>query len=236
MAPEISIAIETSCRAGGVALGLGDELAEVAHFSTSQRHATQLITHLKALLADAKLHPRDLNQVYVSAGPGSFTGLRIGITAGRTLAQMVPNLQCVAVPTPGAVAENAQPLKWKHLGVVMAAKENQIHATFFVRRNHEIVSIQRPALMTIEEFLLQAPRPLLLIGEALGCYELAGEGIQIGDSSLHLPTVEGLWRVGRRMAKAVQFTEYHKLLPIYARRPEAVRLWEKQQGRRRERG
>jgi len=43
---------------------------------------------------------------------------------------------------------------------------------------------------------------------------------------LYLPTPEGVWKVGRAMAKAGKFTDYQRLVPQYARGPEAIRLWE----------
>ena len=87
MKQTVSIAIETSCRPGGVALGVGDELIRAEVLDVTGRHAARLISHLDRLLSSESIRPRDIKEVYVSAGPGSFTGLRIGITVARTLAQ-----------------------------------------------------------------------------------------------------------------------------------------------------
>ena len=54
---------------------------------------------------------------------------------------------------------------------------------------------------------------------------LAGEAVTTADPSLHLPTAQAVWRVGRRLARAGQFTPPNRLLPIYTRPPKAVRLW-----------
>ena len=85
----VSLAIETSCRAGGVALGRGDELLGVIDFEASARHAVQLVPRLHELLEGASLRPEDVDELYVSVGPGSFTGLRIGLTVARTMGQML---------------------------------------------------------------------------------------------------------------------------------------------------
>ena len=229
MTDDVSIAIETSCRAGGVALGCGGELCEAAAFDASREHATQLVVRLDEMLARRGLSAGDIRQAYVSAGPGSFTGLRVGITVVRTLAQAVAGLRCVAVPTAMAVAENARDLAWENLGVVMDAREDSIYAQLFTRRQGRIVAAAARAL-SVEEFLASAPRPLMLMGEGLAYHCLAGPDIVIADPRLHLPTAEGVWRGGRRLAAAGEFTEYHRLLPIYTRRPEAVRLWEERHG------
>ncbi|MFA6133671.1 MAG: tRNA (adenosine(37)-N6)-threonylcarbamoyltransferase complex dimerization subunit type 1 TsaB [Phycisphaerae bacterium] len=232
----VSIAIETSCRAGGLALGCGEAVTATIEFDASARHATHLVTQLKELLDKAGLSPADLSELYISAGPGSFTGLRVGITVARTMAQALPRVRCVAVPTPQAVAENARCLSWEHLAVVLDAREGQVHASLFERNGQQIVSSSvPPRLYRPEEFLSAAPRPLLLIGEGLGYHEPfasalrpAGPGaeraplppeVTLAPAELNLPGARGVWAVGRRMAAAGQFVPWAQLLPVYVRNP-----------------
>ncbi len=232
MTQTISVAIETSCRQGGIALGLDDALAGEINFDASQRHATQLVGRLGDLLASHHLAPAAVNEIYVSVGPGSFTGLRVGITVARTMAQAIaaagaPMPRCVAVPSLAAVAQNARPLAWEHLGVVLDVKEGSFYAGLFQRHGEQIELAAPPRLMTAEEFLAAAPRPLLLTGEGLAFIDIATQCVSAAPKDTHFPTAAGVWRVGRRLALAGQFTEYHHLLPIYPRQPEAVRLWDK---------
>jgi len=215
-----------------VALGRGEELLESEAFDADRRHAVQLVARLDELLRRHRLRPRDLNEVYVSIGPGSFTGLRVGVTVGRMLAQLVPGLSCVAVPTVRAVAENAclpgRPgLGFVNLGVVMDAKEGTVYAAVFRRTAGELLQAGPASVMPAEQFAADAPKPILLLGEALAYHRIAAEGITIGPELLWLPSAEGLWRVGRRMARSGQFEDFRKVRPLYLRRPEAVRLWEK---------
>lgn len=226
MKSDVSIAIETSCRVGGVALGVGDVLGETVRLDASARHATQLLCSLDGLLGNAGLQPGEIQELYVSVGPGSFTGLRIGITAARTLGQAVRPLRCVAVPTVLAVVQNALTLEWNHLGVVMDAGEGSVYTCLFARRGGDIVQVSKPAVGPPDEFLTRAPRPLLLIGEGLEHHKLIAEEITIADASLHMPTAEGVWRVGRRLGREGEFTDYRRLLPIYTRKPQALQLWE----------
>jgi len=112
----------------------------------------------------------------------------------------------------------------------MDAREGIIYTQLFIRRQGSIVAAGPARVLPVAEFLSSAPRPLLLTGEGLAYHHLTGPDIQIADPSLHLPTAEGVWRVGCRLAQAGEFTEYHRLLPIYTRKPEAVRLWETRHG------
>jgi len=229
------MAIETSCRRGGVALGRGEELIAAAHFSAAARHGTQLVSRLGELLAEAGLGPRDVREVYVSVGPGSFTGTRIGVTVARMLALAVPTVRCVAVSSPLAVAEGARGLPWRNLAVVLDAREGLIHATRFTRRGETIFPAGPGEVMSPEEFLYHSPRPLLLLGEALGHHDLSAEAVTIPqpeatDAPPHLPVVESVWRVGRRRGRKGEFTEPARLLPVYARKPQALRVWEQKHG------
>lgn len=253
LAEPISIAIETSCRRGGLALGAGAQLVEAVSFPADQRHATQLLSHLDQVLGRHGLAPADLREAYVSAGPGSFTGLRVGLTCARTLAQALPHLRTVEVPTAEAVAENAGDLDCPRLGVVMDAKESVVFVTFFTRgptNNSDQLMVGGPEcwqpagpgqLVHVDELPAVSPRPAInlsgllagrpavLIGEALWHHPVRGEGITLGPEELWLPKAEGVWRAGRRRALAGGFVPYAQLRPIYLRQPEAVRLWEKRQ-------
>ncbi len=269
MSEVVSIAIETSCRCGGVALGRGSAVIAEVVFDASQRHATHLVTRLKEMLSGVGLAPADVDELYISAGPGSFTGLRVGITVARTFAQAMPRVRCVAVPTAEAVAQNAIDLPWRNLGVVIEVGEGCVYGCCFARGSGGGMGILpvRPAgvspasssieskggqdarqtlgpeaqatpgaVVTPAEFLTAVPRPITLIGEALSFHDfavLAGSDVTLleKDSPLNLPTAVGVWHVGRRMAAAGQFTEYHHLLPIYSRKPEALCAWERKQGK-----
>ncbi len=225
----VSVAIETTCREGGVAVGAGETLHEAIAFDARRRHATLLIGKLEELLSARRLRPSDVAELYVSVGPGSFTGIRVGVTVARTWAQACPGLRTVAVPTPAAVAHNAATAPWQHLAVILDAKEELVHATLFARDNRgEPAQVSPSRLLPLAEFIAAAPRPLLLTGEGLGYHELPGgaEDVERLDESLWLPTPRGVWAAGRRLAAAGEYTEYHHLLPHYARKPEAVRLWE----------
>ncbi|MCD4823662.1 MAG: tRNA (adenosine(37)-N6)-threonylcarbamoyltransferase complex dimerization subunit type 1 TsaB [Phycisphaerae bacterium] len=228
MTEGISIAIETSCRAGGVALGVGDELRATRQLGPSGRHAAALLAELDALLSEENLRPADVGQVYISVGPGSFTGLRVGVTVARTLGQAIPSLKIVAVPTPLAIAENIRDLPWEHLGVLLAAKEQTVHATLLGRDENGLPVAEMPAEIADAAGLLEKwPRPLLLSGEGLGfCeFELPPD-VTPADEANWMPAVQSVWQVGQRLAGAGCFTPYNQLQPVYARRPEAVRLWE----------
>ncbi|MBC8373409.1 MAG: tRNA (adenosine(37)-N6)-threonylcarbamoyltransferase complex dimerization subunit type 1 TsaB [Planctomycetes bacterium] len=226
MEPPISLAIETSCRTGGVALGRGDELIGAIDFDASCRHAVQLVPRLAELLDSASLRPADVDELYVSSGPGSFTGLRVGLTVARTMGQMLSSLRCLSVPTPRAVALRSADLTWESLAVVLDGRDARVYVSMFARAAGLIVPQGRPRLVDTAEFLAGLRRPITLTGEGLAYHDLAGEGISIAPEELHFPTAQAVWHAGRQMARDgdEKYTDYSKLTPIYARQPEVLRL------------
>lgn len=81
------LGIETSGLAGSVALSRDDVvLGQRSLEQAGRRHAQTLVSQIAALLAAHKLSPPDLSAVAVTQGPGSFTGLRVGVVCAKTLA------------------------------------------------------------------------------------------------------------------------------------------------------
>lgn len=201
----------------------GDEILGAINFEASARHAVQLVPRIADLLDQASLLPADIDELYVSAGPGSFTGVRVGLTVARTMGQMISSLRCVSVATPVAVALQAEDLPWDRLAVVLDAREACLHISEFVRTDGRIVPRGPSRLIGLEEFLADVERPITLTGEGLSYYDCAAADISIAPPKLYFPTPRSIWRVGRQMAGQGQFTQYNKLTPIYAREPQVLR-------------
>src|SRR5271170_4139716 len=100
------VAIETSGNVGSVAVVNGGHVAAVERFPHGLRHAAEIVPIMDRLIRKGGWGPKDIEQIYVSAGPGSFTGLRIGITVAKTVA-LAGGAKIVAVPTVRVLAENA---------------------------------------------------------------------------------------------------------------------------------
>ncbi len=99
------LAIETSSRVGSVALASGQDLLGQAVFSAPLRHSAELFPAIVGLLSRSGYRPPDLNQVHISIGPGSFTGLRIAVAAAKAM-HLAGGVQIVAVGSLDAIAAN----------------------------------------------------------------------------------------------------------------------------------
>ncbi|MEX0712672.1 MAG: tRNA (adenosine(37)-N6)-threonylcarbamoyltransferase complex dimerization subunit type 1 TsaB, partial [Pirellulales bacterium] len=83
------LALETSGKSGSVAVLRGDVLLAEEPLEPSQRSAQSLAPAMRQLLEAVAWTPRDVQLVAVTLGPGSFTGLRVGVTTAKTFAYAV---------------------------------------------------------------------------------------------------------------------------------------------------
>src|SRR5688500_5180312 len=125
------VAIETSGRVGSVAVVRDGTTVAEEQFPHGLQHAAQIVPIIDRLTRAQGWSPRDVEELYVSIGPGSFTGLRISVTLAKTMA-LATGVKLVAVPTVRVLAENAPP-EARHLVIVLDAKRDQIFTARFER-------------------------------------------------------------------------------------------------------
>ena len=96
--------IETSSRGGQIGLSIDGVIAHSAQLDPTRRNNRDLAPTTGALLQEAGILPKQLTGVMVSQGPGSFTGLRVGVMSAKMLAYAT-GCKLIAVPTFCAIAE-----------------------------------------------------------------------------------------------------------------------------------
>ena len=99
-----TLVLETSGRIGRLGLFDGPEAVELRSLDASRRNARDLVPTVAAMLAARHLTSRDLNRAIVGTGPGSYTGLRVGIVAAKTLAWSL-SIPLYAVPAFASIAQ-----------------------------------------------------------------------------------------------------------------------------------
>jgi tRNA threonylcarbamoyladenosine biosynthesis protein TsaB len=123
--------VETSGRAGHVAVALGDRLRAVGRLDEARRHARDLAPAVAELLAAEGWRPRDLDAVFVSRGPGSYTGLRVGLMSAKALAY-ASGCALIAVDTFAVVALQAAP-EAPAVDVLADAQQDKVYVQRFGR-------------------------------------------------------------------------------------------------------
>ncbi len=208
--PPHNLAIETSSRRGFVALGHGDDILDVVELPAKRRHNLDLVPTLDALCQKHGLQPADLAELYVSLGPGSFTGLRIAVATAKMLALTlgvkivgIPTLDLLCAQHPGHLvclnvkrdtAWSAAPAPGSERGTRPGSHRDY-----------------PPALRSLDEIRATG---LPLVADTLD------------DAIPAEPDVRVLHRLGRAAAANNGYHDPLTLLPEYVREPEAVTLWD----------
>ncbi|HEY7086994.1 MAG TPA: tRNA (adenosine(37)-N6)-threonylcarbamoyltransferase complex dimerization subunit type 1 TsaB [Tepidisphaeraceae bacterium] len=221
------LAIETSGRIGSIAIVEDEQVASEEQFPHGLQHAAQIIPIIDRLCRAQGQGPKEIEELYVSAGPGSFTGLRIGITLAKALA-LATGVKIVAVPSVKVLAENAPGAR--NLIIVLDAKRDQIFTARFEKSGEQWVEREPAHLDDLTAMLGRSPRPVHLLGEGIPYHQ---KFIPAGNSEV-IVTPEDTWRarasavakLGIAMARENQFSDPMTLTPIYIRRPEAEEKWD----------
>jgi len=224
------LAIETSGRIGSVALATGCKLKQSAEFRADFSHAAELLPTIDELCLALRWVPGDIDQVYLSIGPGSFTGLRIAVTLARTLALSI-KADIVAVATLEVIAQNAllasEPPP--HVAVLLDAKRGQVYSAAFERAEGRYARTVNACIADPIEFLNGLPQPVSVLGEGVTYHRegLACVAHTELPEALWPPRVETVLKLGHEKAQRGEFEQPHALAPVYLRRPEAEEVWER---------
>jgi tRNA threonylcarbamoyladenosine biosynthesis protein TsaB len=220
---DFNLAIETSSRAGSVAIGRSGRLLEAASLPPQRRHAVDLMPMIDRLTARHGARPADLRELYCSVGPGSFTGLRIGVTTAKVIAQ-VTGARIAPVGSLDVVARNA-PAGVDRLAVCLNAKRGQCFTGVYQRDGEDWRPLLEPSLLGPAELMRRIEPPLAVIGDALPPFDWP-RGVTLLPPELAEPRAEIVWRLGRRAADAGRFVTPWALTPLYVRLPEAEEVWQ----------
>jgi tRNA threonylcarbamoyladenosine biosynthesis protein TsaB len=217
--------LETSGRVGQVALAEGQDLRGVRQLDEARRHARDLAPAVAALLAEQGWAPREVQAVIVSRGPGSYTGLRVGIMSAKTFAYAT-DCALLAVNTFEAVALQAPP-DTSLLDVVADAQQDKIYVQRFARGEDSAWKPVWPLrIQAIDGWLRELPRNSWVTGPGLAAY-----GPKIPEATLLVspkdwnPRVESLLRLGHQRYLAGERDDLWTVEPLYLRPSAAEEKW-----------
>lgn len=223
------IAIETSGRSGSITLGHTDDILDTAELPHKRRHNVELLPTIDMLCKKHGVAPDMIGQAYVSLGPGSFTGLRVGITTAKMLA-LASGVEVFGIPTLDVLAQNA-PAEATHVAVCLNLKHDTVHCATYQRDNGSWSALIEPKLRTMAELLSESPAPIHVIGDPLPAIpDGLADHVTVLDPGYAVGRSEAVWHLGRAAAQSRPADDPMTLAPLYIREPEAVELWNRRHG------
>lgn len=224
MQPRLLI-LETSSRAGQVALAEGARLLQVRRLDETRRHAADLSPALAELLAAQGWKARDLHAVLVSRGPGSYTGLRVGIMSAKTLAYAI-GCKLLAIDTFAAIALQAPP-EAHTIDVIADAQQDKIYIQRFQHAASGTCLPNSPlSIELFPEWLTGHQPDVWLTGPGLSKFRARlPAGCHLVPEADWDPRAESLLRIGLARYEAGESDDIWTAEPLYLRPSSAEEKW-----------
>ena len=218
------LALESSATACSAALCRDGELVAQSYQNSGLTHSRTLLPMVRDMLANSQLTLEQVDVIAVAAGPGSFTGLRIGLAAVKGLA-FAANTPCAGVSTMAALAYGVC-----GEGTVIGAQDarrGQVYWAGFDLATHARLTPDAAEPVTaLEAFVKECKKPLIFVGDGAAlCYNTYKDqpGILPCPQPLRVLRGAGVALVGKAMWDAGTCVSPAELLPDYHRLSQAER-------------
>ena len=220
------LALETSGFGGSIAL-LDDELVLGERILDAQRrHAQTLVPEIQALLQEHGRQAADCDLIAVSTGPGSFTGLRVGITCAKTMAYAT-GAKLAAVPTFPSLAAGC-PGDVEHVQVIMNAQRQELFVGRFQRATAtEWTETQPLGIENAATWQAQLGPTDVVTGPGLEAIaDSVAQHCRVLSPASWQPQARWVGRLGLRYLQAGQGVSCWDLQPLYVRKSAAEEKWD----------
>ncbi len=223
-----ALAIDTSSFVMGVSLVDGDQVLGEVITNLKKNHSIRLMPAIDELMKDAGVRPQQLERIIVAHGPGSYTGVRIGVTTAKTLASTL-GIPLVGVSSIEVLAQNGRYFNGV-VSPIFDARRGQVYTGLYREVNGELTNIARDQICLLEDWsthLKSQYENVLFLGNDIAIHkeviiEKLGDRVKFGQMSDHNPRPSELARLGISMEPA---KDIHSFIPNYIRLAEAEANW-----------
>jgi tRNA threonylcarbamoyladenosine biosynthesis protein TsaB len=219
--PRLTLAIETSGLPGSIALCCGPEcLVEAILDEAPRRHAQTLVSEIGRRLKETSRSVRELQAVAVSIGPGSFTGLRVGVVCAKTLAYAT-GCRLAAVDTLRAIAANSGP-GVERVHVMCDALRGDAYVATYRLSAGVWTAEQPPSIVVARTWLSERPPGDTISGPGLATYgQLVPAECRQLSPETWIPRARIIAQLGQEQLARGDAADCATLEPFYLRRSAA---------------
>ena len=211
------LAVETSTLAGGVALLDGDRVVGEYLLDVRVTHSERLMATVDRALGDAGWRIRDIEGLAVAIGPGSFTGLRIGLSTVKGLA-LALSIPVSAVPTLDALAA-ALPFAALPVCPVIGARKGEVYACLYRWSGHAMRREWEYLALAADELAARLAEPMILVGD--GAASIRSPYARLAPPARRVPSPACVGQLGLERLRRGETVSAADLVPLYLRPSEA---------------
>ena len=221
------LTLESSSLSASVCITEDTKLLAQSFQNCGLTHSATLLPMIDHIMTSAQMTLADIDVIACVTGPGSFTGVRIGVSTAKGIAD-AKNIPCVGVSSLAGAAWNVAPLTDRLICPVMDARRGQLCPV------DQLIHGQRPAperaisMEDLKKELISLGKSVLLVGDGTQiCYNnfsLSDElDVTAAPSGLVYPCAWGAAMEAYHLAQEGKMVSAAALLPSYLRQPQAVR-------------
>ena len=217
------LGIETSGLVGNLAVCDGNRVVARKSYGKNFSHGKEIISSLESLFNEAKWEPGDIDLIAVSTGPGSYTGLRVGVTCAKTLAYGLGK-PVIDVPTLDVLVENVKDNSAKTICPVLDAKRKSVYACIYERSGNESRKSTDFLIISAGDLIEILPESTLIFGDGIAPYRdiFTQKNLTIVvDEKLCIADAADVARLGLERYEQGIRCEINALAPLYLRKSEA---------------
>jgi len=232
-----ALAVDTSTNMCGVAVANEQGLLAEILLNDGKTHSHKLIPMLHQLLSNLGLNPADINVYAAITGPGSFTGLRIGVTTIKTIAYAARK-PVAGITSLDALAYTAIPSEDDLVCPMLDARNNQVYTAIYKYRNGVMSNISGYMAVHINELvkkLEESNARVIFTGDGAAIHadflkiELGNRYLQVPEFMLRNMAAPAAM-LALAQALRGETVDSFELAPFYLRRSQAEREYEKKHG------
>ncbi len=223
------LAVETSAVTASAAVLCGDEIKAQISFTNGLTHSQTIMPIVDYCLKGAGLSVADIDVFAASAGPGSFTGLRIGVGTVKGLAYACGK-NCAGVSTLKALAYNIAPTD-KLIVPIMDARRNQVYSGVYGYSGASLKELRPPKALSVEDVIASLDKEAIFVGDGVKAYkDIIAK--QMKERAFFAPPQLCLQNAASVAFAALDapFVSPQELEVIYLRKPQAQREREERLG------
>ena len=228
------LAIDTSNYALGVALLEENQVIGEYITNLKKNHSVRIMPAIQTLMKDCERVPADLTKIVVAKGPGSYTGVRIGVTIAKTLAWTL-NIPLVGISSLEILASGVSRYFDGYVSPLFDARRGQVYTGLYQNQSNELLAVKEDRLVMLAEWaesLKEFGQSILFIGNDLPLHQAAIEAA-LGSQAVFAAMTEHNPRPSELafLGKDKSGEDIHSFVPNYIRLAEAEAKWLEAKGK-----
>lgn len=222
------LAIDTSNYALGVALLEENEVLGEYITNLKKNHSIRIMPAIQTMMKDCDRTPSDLTKIVVAKGPGSYTGVRIGVTIAKTLAWSL-KIPLVGISSLEILASGTGRYFDGFISPIFDARRGQVYTGLYHFQHKQLVTEEEDRLVMLTDWaekLKEYDKPVLFVGNDLQIHQPSIEKL-LGTQAVFAAFTENNPRPSELglLGKEKNGEDLHTFVPNYIRLAEAEAKW-----------